>query len=259
MSLNFEYSLTNSKGMNKVVSFEGLEFPIIITPTLHGEPLLTTQAIYYLSCMESAVRIQFEKSELIPKHDSHQELERKFEYIIDNYLFEYSKKHPQDQITSKITELKYWKNDGYLYRGYDENNTLALILDTLNDESVVDVINKDLPTIDYWNDWCLVSNYINGYIDTYVNSMQSVLSKTVIAETKDHEELGTGRFKLPLLQVEKGILTYYQASMLEVLQPASFKRKNGFVLVSRGFESDSNFLLPLEEIRAEKYYDADLL
>ncbi|MFZ6772889.1 hypothetical protein ACO0LB_09230 [Undibacterium sp. SXout7W] len=259
MAQNFEYALTNSSGMKKVVSFDGLEFPIIIAPTLHGEPLLTSQALYYLSRMESAVRIRFEKSELIPQHKSDRELERRFEYIIDNYLFEYSKKHPQEQVTSKITDFKYWRNDGYTYLGYDENNTLALALDTLNDDSIIEVSNDDLPTKDAWNDWCLVSNYTNEYIETYVNSMQSLLKKTVKVEIKDHEELGTGKFELPLVRVDDGILTYYQARMLEVLQPHRLDVKNGQVLISRGFKSDSNFTLPLEEIRASKYFDADLL
>jgi len=259
MAQNFEYSLTNSSGMKKVVSFEGLEFPIIIAPTLHGEPLLTAQALYYLSRMESAVRIRFEKGELIPKHNSKQEFERRIEYIIDNYLFEYSKKHPQEQITSKITDYKYWKNDGYTYRGFDENKTLALTLDTLNDDSIIEVSNDDLPTKEHWNDWCLASNYAREYIDLYVNSMQSILGKTVNVETKNHNELGTGKHMLPLLQVDEGILNYYQAEMLEVLQPHQLNARNGFVFISRGFKSSGDFALPLEEIRAEKYYDADLL
>jgi len=259
MAQVFEYALTNSKGMKKVVSFKGLEFPIVIAPTLHGEPLLTAQAFYYMSSLESAARIRFEKDELIPKHNSDQELEQRFEYIIDNYLFEYSKKHPEERITSKITDLKYWKNKSNTYLGYDEQNTQALALDTLNDDSIIEVSNDDRPTKGHWMDWCLVSNYTTEYIDYYVKSMQSVLNMKVRVETKDHEDLGTGKFVLPLVQVDNGILTYYQACMLEVLGPYRLDVKNGFVVVSRGFNSDGNFALPLEEIRADKYYDADLL
>src|ERR1035437_8509923 len=259
MAQIFEYALTNSMGMKKVVSFEGLEFPIVIAPTLHGEPLLTAQALYFLSRMESAARFRFEKHELIPKHDSDKELERKFEYIIDKYLFEYSKQHPQEQITSKITDFKYWENDGLTYLGYDENNTLALALDTLNDDSIIEVSNEDFPHKGRWYDWCLVSNYTSKFIDTYVNSMQSILAKVVRVETKGHDELGTGKFELPLVRVDDGILTYYQACMLEVIQPRRLDTRNGLVIVSRGFESEGDFVLLLEEIRAEKYYDADLL
>ncbi|GGY10525.1 hypothetical protein GCM10007160_42170 [Litchfieldella qijiaojingensis] len=259
MAINYEYALTNSKGMKKVVSFEGLAFPILIAPTLHGEPLLTAQAIYYLSRLESAVRIRFEDPKTLPKHRTNKELERWFEYIIDNYLFEYSKRYPYEQITSKITDLKYWENDGHTYIGYDENNTQALALDTLNDPSVLEIGNEDLPSIGHWSDWCLVSNYTYEYIATYVSSMASVLSKTVKVKTNGHDELGTGEFDLPLVRTEGGVLNYYQACMLEVLQPNRIKVIDGRVLVSRGMQSTDDFTLPLESIKASKYYDADLL
>lgn len=259
MAINYEYALTNSKGMKKVVSFEGLAFPILIAPTLHGEPLLTAQAIYYLNRLESAVRIRFEDPRALPKHRSNKERERWFEYIIDNYLFEYSKRHPYEQLTSKITDLKYWKNDGHTYIGYDENNTQALALDTLNDRSVLEVGNEDLPSIEHWNDWCLVSNYTGEYIATYVKSMTSVLTKTVKVKTNGHDELGTGEFELPIVRPESGVLNYYQACMLEVLQPNRIKAVDGCVLVSRGMQSTDNFTLPFESIMASKYYDADLL
>jgi hypothetical protein len=259
MAINYEYALTNSKGMNKIVSFHGLEFSIVIVPTIHGEPLLTTQAFYYLSQLESVVRIRFEKSESIPKHDSDKKLERYFEYVIDNYLFEYSKLHPQEQVTSKITELKYWRNNGHTYLGYDENNTLALALDTFNDTSVIGVSNSDLPTKEHWNDWCLVSNYTSEYIENYLNLMQGVLGKTVNVETYEHDELGTGKFKLPLVRVDSGLLTFHQANMLEVIAPDRIEKEGSHAWISRGFNSDTNFSIPLEEIDARKYYDADLL
>ena len=259
MAINFEYPLTNSLDMKKVVSFEGLEFPIVIAPTLHGEPLLTTQAFYFLSRLESAARIRFENPELIPEHNSQEELERRIEYIIDNYLFEYSKIHPNERITSKITNLKYWKNYGHTYLGYDNNNTIALALDTLNDDSIIDVSNKDLPNKNYWNDWCLIANYTNEYIENYINSMKQLLDKKVIVETNNHEELGTGKFELPLIQVDESILTYHQAVMLKVLSPENINEKDGKVIVSRGLKMRSDFSLPLEKIQVNKYYDAELL
>jgi len=259
MALCYEYPLTNSKGLNRVVLFKGLEFPILVTPTLHGEPLLTAQAFYYLSGLDSAVRIRFDSNALLPVHESDEELERIFEYIIDNYLFEYSKRHPIDQLTSKITDFKYWKRHCFTYHGYDENKTLGLSLDSLNDLSVLDISNEDFPDKGYWLDWNLVSNYTNDYIDTYVKSMESVIGKTVKVRTNKHDELGSGFFELPILQVEDGILNYHQARMLEVLQPDEITCVDGKILVSRGFSSEINFTLPLEVITSDKYYDADLL
>lgn len=259
MALNFELALTNSTDMFKVISFEGLEFPITITPTIHGEPLLTTQALYYANRLESAVRIRFEDPQTMPKHNSREELERRFEYIIDNYLFEYSKRHPEGRLTSKITDLKYWQNDGHSYLGYDENNTIALTLDALNDESIIEISNEDNPNKSYWNDWCLIKNYTDEYIDTYVKSMKSLLNKKVKVITREHDELGTGEFNLPIVKVDRSILTYHQVTMFELLQPGRIKEKDGMAYLSRGFKSDDNFTIPLEKIKTEKYYDADLL
>lgn len=259
MAINFEYPLTNSLGMRKVVSFEGLEFPIIIAPTLHGEPLLTTQAFYFLSRLESAAKIRFENPNSIPEHDSQEKLERRLEYVIDNYLFEYSRKYPDERLTSKITNLKYWKNDGLTFLGYDNNNTIALALDTLNDESIINVSNEDFPNKDYWNDWCLVANYTNEYIENYINSMKNLLDKKVNVETVNHDELGTGKFELPLVQLDESILTYHQALMLEVLSTGNIQEKDGKVIISRGIKMSGDFSLPLEKMNVNKYYDAELL
>jgi len=259
MAINFEYPLTNSEGMEKVISFEGLEFPIVISPTLLGEPLLTAQAFYYLNKLESVAKIRFEKEEDIPSHNSRIELERRIEYIIDNYLFAYSKKHPFEHITSKITNFKYWKNDGYTQIGYDNNNTKALALDVLNDDSIIEVSSEDKPSKEDWNDWCLVSNYTSEYLENYIDNMKSLLDKKVDLETDNHEELGTGKKTLPLITVDKSILNYHQALMLDVISSDNLRKKDNSVIISRGMESNNNFILPLETFNVDKYYDAELL
>ena len=259
MAINFEYPLTNSEGMEKVISFEGLEFPIVISPTLLGEPLLTAQAFYYLNKLESVAKIRFEKKEDIPSHNSKIELERRIEYIIDNYLFAYSKKHPFEHITSKITNFKYWKNDGYTQIGYDNNNTKALALDVLNDDSIIEISSEDKPSKEDWNDWCLVSNYTSEYLENYIDNMKSLLDKKVDIETDNHEELGTSKKTLPLITVDKSILNYHQALMLDVISTDNLRKKDNLVIISRGMESSNNFTLPLETFNVDKYYDAELL
>ena len=86
MAITYEYALTGAKGLSRVLYFEGLDFPIIIVPTIHGKPLLTTQAFYYLEQLESVVRIRFENrgTDNVPGHNSRKELERIFESTIDN-------------------------------------------------------------------------------------------------------------------------------------------------------------------------------
>jgi hypothetical protein len=256
----YEYALTGARGLSRVLYFEGLDFSIIIAPTIHGKPLLTTQAFYYLEQLESVVKIRFaiENISKIPEHRSRQELERKFEYIIDNYLFAFSKKYPALEVTSKITDLKYWQ-DGYTYHGYDQNLTQSLALDTLNDPAVLDVKNEDFPNKDHWYDWNLISNYTDSYIEKYISSMKDVVRKNVAIEVDGHEELGSGKFHLPLLRPSKGLLNYHQACMLETIAIYKLSLQSNKVLVSRGMESPDNFHLPVETFRVEKLYDSDLL
>lgn len=259
-AINYEYALTGAEGISKVLYFEGLDFPIVIAPTIHGKPLLTTQAFYYLEQLESVVKIRFENETRnnIPEHNSRHELEHKFEYIIDNYLFEFSKKYPTLGITSKITDLKYWE-DGFTYQGYDQNLTQSLTLDTLNDHSIIDVKNEDLPNKDYWNDWNLVANYTDDYVEKYISSMSSVIFKNVDIQVEDHEELKSGNFNLPLLRPSKGLLNYHQACMLETISFYKMTLQSDKILVSRGMKSANNFYLPVETFRVEKLYDSDLL
>lgn len=260
MATTYEYALTGARGLSRVLYFEGLDFSIIVVPTIHGKPLLTTQAFYYLEQLESVVRIRFENNESnnIPEHNSRDELERKFEYIIDNYLFEFSKKYPALGVTSKIIDLKYWQ-DGFTYQGYDENLTQSLTLDILNDPAIIDVKNNDFPNKDHWYDWNLIANYTDEYVENYISSMSSVVRQKVDVQVDDHDELGSGFFQLPLLQPSKGLLNYHQACMLETIAIYQLTLESNNILVSRGMESDNNFYLPVETFRVEKHYDSDLL
>lgn len=260
MAITYEYPLTGAKGLSRVLYFEGLEFPIIITPTIHGKPLLTTQAFYYLEQLESVVKIRFENKETdtVPTYNSRNELERKFESIIDNYLFEFSKKYPVLGLTSKIVDFKYW-HDGYTYQGYDENLTSSLTLDTMNDTSVNVVKNEDFSNKDHWYDWNLIANYTDEYIEKYISSMSDVLRREVDVKVDGHKELGSGNFHLPLLKPSSGLLNYHQACMLETIAKYKLTLESNNIHVSRGMESDNNFYLPVETFKVDKLYDSDLL
>lgn len=134
--------------------------------------------------------------------------------------------------------------------------TQALVLDALNDSSIIEIKNDVFPSKD---DWCLVANYSEHYVSTYVKEMRSLLNKVVDVETDEHHDLGSGHFKIPLLKTNDVILTYDQARMLELIRPYRLKIENDFVIVTRGMASADNFRLPLERINVHKYYDTDLL
>lgn len=157
-------------------------------------------------------------------------------------------RYPALYITSKITDFKYWE-DGYTYQGYDENLTQSLTLDTLNDESIIDVSNADVPGKDYWYDWNLISHYTSDYIENYISSMRSVLGKDVSVKVDGHDDLGTGDHQLSLLKTSKGLLNYHQAMMLEVIEKSKITIDSSNIYVSRGMKSEENFNLPVETFK----------
>ena len=104
--------LLNARGLGKVTFFTGLDFPVVMKPSLMGEPVLTAQAFYFLERLDSILAASFPITEVPSIHE--------IDYVVDNYLFEYSKKHPDEKITSKITELVFWQdNPNNAYFSYD--------------------------------------------------------------------------------------------------------------------------------------------
>src|SRR5271165_7023149 len=183
-----EFQLTNSRGLGRVIYCHGLETPVIIAPTVHGEPLLTAQAFYYLEELEAVARLNTE--EISGEHHATEEhLVRRCEYIIDNYLFAYSVKHPESQLSTRVTDFKYWEYGGELYRGYDQNHTKALALDWLNDETIQSIENEDNSTKMTWADWCLITTYTDEPFSVFKRAMQESIRKYVEVETENHEYL----------------------------------------------------------------------
>jgi len=260
MAITYEYSLTEAVGLPSVLYFYGLDFPVVIAPTVHGKPLLTRQAFYYLEQLESVARVRFERGEAegVERYGSVRELKRRIECIIDNYLFEFSKKYPSMKVSGKVTEYKYWE-DGYTYQGYDGNYTKSLTLDIFNDPSLVEVYTRDFPGKTFWSDWNLVENYLSSKFEKYVKYLRSLFAELVFVNVKGHEELGTGVYFKELLKAEGQVIDCYQADMLDVINVNRINPKDDSVLVSRGLDQESNYYLPLEVFKVEKIYDSELL
>ena len=146
--------LTNARGLGKVTFFNGLDFPVVMKPSLMGEPILTAQAYYFLERIDSVVATSFPVNQEPSIRD--------LEYIIDNYLFEYSKKHPDEKITSKITEFVFWQDDpDNAYFSYDWKLTECLALDTLNDPSIIDCKDPTRAMNEIF-DWLLYRPYFDS-------------------------------------------------------------------------------------------------
>ena len=255
MASMVEFQLTNSRGIDKVIFCDGLETPLVIAPTVQGEPLLTAQAFYYLEEIESVARMctdpispEFQISEGL--------LARRCEYIIDNYLFAYSVKHPESRLSTKITDFRYWKYEGEPYRGYDHDHTKALALDWLNDPTIRCIRSDDSKELP---DWCLVANYINPVMAEYVKAMKDCIQKCVDVETDSHEYFGTESYRLPLVITRTGLLDYDQAMALEVIRSRDHSVGTDTVLVSRGSGSIREFRLPCEVVHATQLCSPELL
>lgn len=260
MAHSFDISLTNTRGLGKIIFFKGLDFPMVITPSLLGEPILTAQPFYFIERMDCVARIRFEKPEDIPKYNDQKELDRIIEYTIDNYLFEFSKKYPELKITSKISEFVYWMNDpNYHYFQYDWRLSELLILDTLNDESIINCSDKYRDTIGEFNDWCLFKNDFNSLYEGYVNKLNEAMKNNVHVETTGHSSLNSGKYLLPIIKTASKPLTLHQAEMFGVVEPHGYQNKNVLYNVNRGIKMESDFDIPQEIIESKYYYNPELL
>jgi len=259
MALSFDSTLTNAKGISKVILFKGLSHPIVLTPCIIGEPVFTAQPFYFLNEMDCVMRIRFEDPQNdMPEHETSEELNDFIENLIDNYLFEYSKKYPDSKVTSKITIFSYWKDNlDNPYFLCDRMNVQYLVLDILNDESIKSCVDSEDGF--GFDDWFLLKNYREYNFEEYIDSLRKLFKKQVLVEVEDNRALGTGKFKLSVVKANPTMLTYHQARMFEVVSTKNFKEEKEFYAVNRGIPSKDNFRVEQEVIEATNYHDKELL
>lgn len=259
MALTFDSTLTNAKGIGKIILFKGLSHPMVLTPSILGEPVFTAQPFYFLNEMDCVMKIRFENPhDDMPEFKTTEELNDFIENLIDNYLFEYSKQYPESKITSKITNYSYWKNDlNEAYFFCDRMNIRYLALDTLNDSSILSC--RDSETGMGFDDWFLLKNYKEWSFEEYIDDLKKLFTKTVEVEVEDHRALGTGKFSLPLVEANPTVLTFHQAQMFDVVSTRDFNEDQNYYDVNRGITSKDNFRVEQEVIEATKYHDKELL
>ncbi len=126
MAINAMLQLADGEGLMSVVIFSGLSHSMIMRPAVYGDPTLTAQAFYYLEELGAVAELRFEDGQSRPSNEA-------IEYLVDNYLFEYSKRHPD----FKVSRGKFWEDDARdYYVGVDQDHTLSLALDLRNDPHV---------------------------------------------------------------------------------------------------------------------------
>jgi hypothetical protein len=256
-----DFQLTNSKGLMRIIYCYGLEAPMLIVPTVHGDPLLTAQHFYYLEDLDSIARLNVDTIAKRTNHDESQ-MAREAEYLIDNYLFEFSAKHLSAKLSSKVTDHKYWRNTEPIYVGYDNNHTLALALDILNDDAIKVLGATDgLPTA-IWTDWCLINNILPmNLFEQYTAAVSKIVHTMLQVQADNHEHLGTGTTSLPIVKLNGNLLTHYQALMLDTIRERDIDISKTSLQVTRGgnYRRSEDFGLIVEFVKAEKLCDPDLL
>jgi type I restriction enzyme M protein len=185
---------------------------------------------------------------------------REQEYVIDNYLFEYSKRHPESKLTSKISEFVFWKEDPAThYFRYDWLLTECLVLDTLNDDTIVECTDPNHTSKDHFYDWCLFKPYFREAFEEYRKKLEAAMAITASVETKNHSSLGSGKYTLPIIRVAGSMLTLEQAEMFDVIEPGRPQMGSSEYPVNRGLPSSSNFKIEQELVTATAIHDEQLL
>jgi hypothetical protein len=202
--------LSSSEGIGRFIFFEGLEHAMLVKPTVYGSPVLTAQAIYFLEQMESVAHVRGER--VLPPTE--------LEYIVDNYLFEFAKRHPETRMTFRITEGRFWEDDfSTMYNSADQMCTETLALDLLNDPSVLE-INALSPAdeIDL-NDWNIGVNYANPVLTQYVENVSTLLQKKVMVQVLPSERRDGYFGKLRVVKPQAPYIDVFQAIALEDVDP----------------------------------------
>lgn len=252
MALNIHLQLSNSENLLKIIYFEGLSHKIVIHPTIHGEPLLTAQPYYYLENLESVATIRYENN-IQPLKDN------ELEYLVDNYLFEYSKLHTTSKISTKVTEFKFWLNNSNdYYFDYDQRNTRALVLDSLNDDAVKSIAPVDPnDNVDY-SDWLIINNYLMPIFENYIDQVSSLLNKkvNVVFLPDDGRDGYIG--KLRIVKPNSGLISYNQAHRLDHITARDINTDCNNIDIKQACDLSINSL-PVERITAVKEHNPTLL
>ena len=245
--------LTDGEGLMSMVIFSGLSHPMIMHPAVLGEPALTAQAFYYLEELGAVAQLSFA--------DREEQLSiEAIEYLVDNYLFEYSKRHPDSKVSFKVSRGKFWRDDpSEYYNGVDQGHTLSLALDALNDPHVSYIEAVDpADRIDLTN-WNIGVNYVMDRFTPYLHELGAVLEKrikTLVTPSSDRD----GYFgRLRVLKPDHGLIDYWQATGLANITLRSIPATATTVPFVRSACAQTLDSLPIERIEAHRLYAPVLL
>lgn len=252
MALNLLMQLARSEGLKRIVVFTGLSHPIVIHPTVHGEPLLTAQAFYYLDQLESVAHVRYKEGQPLPRDE--------FEYLVDNYLFEYSKRHPQSRLTSRISSSRYWEDDpSDFYLWADGQLTERLAIDSLNDRSVKSISPADPQDDVDLSDWDIARAYVESAFDQYQKQLAQAMRKRVhLVKAPSAMQDGYMGY-LRVIKPGYGLVDFRQATRLESLSFDDVEGTAMSVHLGESISPDALQELPVERVSATRQYNPILL
>ncbi|WP_141100916.1 methylamine utilization protein MauJ [Roseateles aquatilis] len=206
MTHNSILQISDSEGLGRFVLFDGLSHQLLLKPGIYGNPVLTTQAIYFLDQMESIGHISSESP--IPPPD--------VERLVDNYLFEFSKIHSSSRMTFRTSDARFWIDErSSMYSLADQMLTDTLALDRLNDRSVLEVAATDPKDTINFDDWNIGVNYANAAIADHVGNISSLLEKKVDVRVMPNEERDGHLGKLRVIKARAAYIDIFQALALQ--------------------------------------------
>jgi hypothetical protein len=257
MAHNALLQLSGSKGIGRLVVFKGLKYTVLVKPTVYGNPVLSVQGIYFLEQMECAAHVR-DKDDL-------SQSESELEYILDNYLFEFAKQHPETRMTFRIAEGMFWQDDlSSMYHSADHMLTETLALDQLNDRSVLQIDALDPGDNIDLNDWDIGVNYAKAVLAKYVENISTLLQKKVLVKVMPSEERDGYFGKLRVVRPQAPYIDVFQATALDNVDPSSLGATHNDDIPTRFRLSDSATYgceteLAVEKITATKTYTPILL
>lgn len=253
MAITTVLQLENGVGLQKVVAFSGLSFPMILHPMVHGEPALTAQAFYYLSQLDTVAKIRFETAE-----DKLSDSE--IEYLVDNYLFEYSKRHPESALTFKVVKGKFWHEDGRgHYLSVDQGLTEVLAVDVHNDESVLSVASIDSGDQVDLNDWDIGRNYAKDCLDAYVASLTEALGKKVFVRILPSKYRDGYWGKLRVIKPAEDLINFNTAMAMGDISIRDFGKADTEVKVGWHGIEEPLATLSVERVVAARFHNPVML
>ena len=249
-AISYTCQLYESEGIAKIIIFSGLDFDMIIHPYVYGEPLVTTQPVYFLEQLGAIAKVRVEHPQKITTLET--------EYLIDNYLFEYSLRHNSSRICAKISSPAFWMPDfSDLYQYHDQRGTRALTLDPLNDESIIAI--QDLDGNDWpFTDYCIPKEFIDEALKESATKILELHKRKLLAMINITSERDGYFGKLRLLESENTLIDFTQAIGLDSISDYNTKDKNSYKLPS-DLEHEIDIELPIERIVSNEKYSPTLL